>query len=180
MRNRIAVAITYEFLTRSPVLGFFAARSAGVPAREPATVDAASDPGKLAVVGDACSSRSSCARLSDERVLRPSLGAGVARADGKVVRDRDAGAGAGVTGLGSSSLAFSCFDASCGEPCLTSLMGKAVLVTLRACCRWRSVGSFGSSLPTLVARTRPGAPDLEPFFELRLGKRGESTTAGIS
>ena len=123
----------YEFLTRSPVLGFLAARRAGVPARESATVDAASDPGKLAVMGDGWSSKSSCVRLSDERVLRPSLGAGVARADGRVVRGRDAGAVAGVAGLANDSSGFSCSDAACGELPRMLLTGNALLVTLRAC-----------------------------------------------
>lgn len=151
-----------------------------MPAREFAAVEPASDPGKLAVVGDGCSSSSSWALLSDERVLRPSLtvegGAGAGR-------ERDAGAGAGVDGFSGSSPAFSCLDEGCGEPApprLTWLTGNSVLVTLRACWRCRRLGSFGSSLPTLVAKTRAGAPDLVPFFELRLGKRGESTTAGIS
>jgi hypothetical protein len=122
----------YEFLTRSPVLGFLAARRAGVPARESATVDAASDPGKLAVSGDGWSSRSSCVRFRDERVLRPSLGAGVPRFDGREARSRDAGAAAGVAGL-TGSWGASGSGAGCGENSLTSLTGNDWFVTSRAC-----------------------------------------------
>ena len=181
---------THEFLTLNPVLGFFAGLSAGVPARESATVDAAAEPGNPPAVGDGWSSRSSYVRLRAERVLRPSLGAGVGRPEGSEVRERDASvvvAGAGVAGGGGGSRKSSRSDdgsAAGGggwEPSRTPLTGKAWFVTMRAWRRRRSFGSVGSSLPSFVARTRVvGVPALPPFFELRLGNKGESTTAGIS
>lgn len=50
---------TYEDLTRRPVLVFLAGRREGVPAREVAAVEPASDGGKSLVVGDTWSSTSS-------------------------------------------------------------------------------------------------------------------------
>jgi len=131
-------------------------------------------------------------RLSAERVLRPSLGAGVGRAEGSEVRERDAsvvvagvagGAGVGCSWSWSSRCWSDDDDAAAGGGCeapRTPLIGKAWFVTMRAWRRRRSFGSVGSSLPSLVARTRVGVPALLPFFELRLGNKGESTTAGIS
>ena len=67
--------------------GFLIGRKAGVPAREFAAVEGATEAGILGEGGS--SSSSSWDRLREDRVLRPSRGAGVGRPAGRVVLGRE-------------------------------------------------------------------------------------------
>lgn len=116
---------THEVLTLKPVLGFLAARKAGVPARELAAVEGTSE-GKCKAVGDACSSSSSWDRLREERVLRPLVAVGVDRtAAGRLVVG---GAGVGC-GRGGATMAARSGKASLMRSATLGSSSRASLIS---------------------------------------------------
>jgi len=170
-----------ELLTLTLVLGFLAARSTGVPAREFAAVDATSD-GKFWTVGDVGSSNSSWDRLREERVLlafEAAVGPGVDREAGNDARDRDGGAG---VALPVDSSPKSRLGTSLGTESRVKLVAACVrsLVTFLALCRRRSFGSSSGILPTLLWKTIFWLDCLALFLAVKLGNKGVSKTAGMS
>ena len=173
---------TYEDLVRRPVLCFLAARSTGVPAREFGCVDATSEPAKCAVVGDGCSSSSSCVRFRAERVLRALAFTGVERpAAGSEARERATAAKTPASRLSASLSDAGASSLNCDDPRakLTGTGTPALAVTVLADCRRRSRESLGSISPTRLGNTTPWV-DALLFLPLAVGKKGVSRTAGMS